>query len=475
MQINQPTSKEYTSNILETEGVSTYSVSGFRSLLSFNILIKPGLNVLVGPNGSGKTNFIEFLDFLDATIKLGASNAISSLGGLARVFSQEQLKKTTPSLLASVSGDIAISDIIRLYDNSGEDKRLDGRFKYEYKIELKFNRNSSIVYISKECLRINKIYDDRSFYMALMPVGCISVLRRYFGGEINSKWHISRRLYTKHRRNPLNLFPQQYLPDRSKEPTISRIKDYNFASDESFLLFRRNSPPIEAVCDAIIRGRSFNIIPDEARTPDDMTTRPGIRRDGAGLSTTLYHLQLLRKPKSSRRPRPLMGRATRETMDMVLEWAKLVFPALTDISVTPDPHSGKYLAHLILEEDNAVKISLQSASDGTIKWLSLVCLILTSGGVFSLEEPENFLHPKVQHFLVSLIRDSINDEARGSFLFSTHSETIINQCAPEELIIFDYKGGYTSCRRISNPKTIENEINKTGFGLGYYYASNALP
>ena len=60
---------------------TSYFVNGFRSLIDFHITLRPGLNVLVGPNGSGKTNFIEFLDFLDATVKAGASTAVSTAGG----------------------------------------------------------------------------------------------------------------------------------------------------------------------------------------------------------------------------------------------------------------------------------------------------------------------------------------------------------------------------------------------------------
>ena len=49
---------------------TVYCISGFRSLIDFQIRLRPGLNVLVGPNGSGKTNFIEFLDFLELFLDL---------------------------------------------------------------------------------------------------------------------------------------------------------------------------------------------------------------------------------------------------------------------------------------------------------------------------------------------------------------------------------------------------------------------
>jgi AAA15 family ATPase/GTPase len=39
-------------------------VTGFKSLDQFELGFSQGLNIIVGPNGSGKTNIINFLEFL---------------------------------------------------------------------------------------------------------------------------------------------------------------------------------------------------------------------------------------------------------------------------------------------------------------------------------------------------------------------------------------------------------------------------
>ena len=168
-------------------------------------------------------------------------------------------------------------------------------------------------------------------------------------------------------------------------------------------------------------------------------------------------------------------RLPREGLDTIIEWTKLVFPSLEDIEVLSDPHSGKYLVYLIVSAQERLRISLQSASDGTIKWLSLVSSLITPSFINSIEEPENFLHPRMQEFLVHIIRDSLSIRRESSyFLISTHSETLINKCTPEELTLFDFENNKTSCRRIKNVEKVQEEINKTGFGLGYYYAANVL-
>lgn len=62
-----------------------FKVDGFRSLRNVEFRLNHGLNILAGPNGSGKTNVVALLDFLSEYIANGAHSAIARLGGAARV------------------------------------------------------------------------------------------------------------------------------------------------------------------------------------------------------------------------------------------------------------------------------------------------------------------------------------------------------------------------------------------------------
>ncbi len=66
-----------------SRGSFHYEITGFRSLDRFQITLTPGLNVLLGANGSGKSNFIDFLDFITALTERNAPAAISSSGGIS--------------------------------------------------------------------------------------------------------------------------------------------------------------------------------------------------------------------------------------------------------------------------------------------------------------------------------------------------------------------------------------------------------
>jgi predicted ATPase len=63
-------------------------VDGFRSLNDFTFEPKQGLNVLVGANGAGKTNIIDFLKFIGQLEHKNLIDAMNSIGGVPSVFTR---------------------------------------------------------------------------------------------------------------------------------------------------------------------------------------------------------------------------------------------------------------------------------------------------------------------------------------------------------------------------------------------------
>ena len=41
--------------------ISHVRLKGYKSIIDTKVDLHPGLNIIIGPNGSGKTNFLEFL------------------------------------------------------------------------------------------------------------------------------------------------------------------------------------------------------------------------------------------------------------------------------------------------------------------------------------------------------------------------------------------------------------------------------
>ena len=449
------------------EYYTTYSVNGFRSLNGFKIRLEEGLNVLVGPNGAGKTNFIEFLDFLSVYLVRGAAGAISQSGGISRVFSQETLRSKRPRITAKICGLADLNNHLL-----EEDTRC--LFRYEYEIDIRYSKLHSAVYVASEKLKFKSLFWPDLAVLTQSTVGTVSLKRRTPIEDSPIKWDVGKRLLSKGGKNPLqhqNVL--RSLKTRAREDSHPLLDIPTVSPDQSFLQIKSAWPAMDAVRTSLSRGRAFNLIPGLARASDDMSRPPGIAPDGSGLSATLYHMVRARSGNTT--PAIRARRLRPDSISRIVAWTRLVLPELKDIYSNADPHTGRYLSGLVVGVgDQDLRVPLSNASDGTIKWLSFVCLVILQANSYSLEEPENFLHPKMQRMLVKLIRESLEDDHPGYFILSTHSESVINQCEPPELVLFNFRRGKTSCKRLDHPEAVAGQINETGFGLGYYYASNAV-
>ena len=455
--------------------VAHYHVNGFRSLQNFSVCLKPGLNVLLGANGSGKTNFLDFLDFITNLVVSNCATAVSEAGGVARVFSQEVLKRKIPRVTAKIIG---LADLEPFIPGSIR-RRF---FKFEYEVDIRYSKFHTAIYIANEKVKFKNLHSNESNLDAETTVGSVEIHRKSPLSDDEPRWSVGNYLYASSPRNPMRFVHAHRIPLRSKKdtpPGEHRVQLLTqapaAAPDESILNTRLAFPALDAVRAALSRGRSFNLNPQKARAPDDISRAPLIQADGSGLSATIYQMQQAKK--SDERQVVLRRRFRQDALDTIVGWTQLVIPELQDITATADPHTGKYQVYLhVGGENTSLKISLQSASDGTLKWLAFACLAISPGVEYTFEEPENYLHPKMQQYFISLLRDSIDLDASfpKRFIISTHSETIINQCKPEELLLFHFIDGATRCRHIQNVEAVMKQVNETGFGLGHYYAHNTL-
>jgi predicted ATPase len=150
--------------------------------------------------------------------------------------------------------------------------------------------------------------------------------------------------------------------------------------------------------------------------------------------------------------------------------------AIDDICVYNDSFDNQLRVQFFIKSGNyTATVPLAFISDGTLKWLTIIAAALTARSVFCIEEPENYLHPLMQGQIVNILREILFREETNRFtLMTTHSETLLNHCRPEEIIIVSMENGMTIAKHCSNAVEVSDEINRTGFGLGYYYISDAL-
>ena len=158
-----------------------------------------------------------------------------------------------------------------------------------------------------------------------------------------------------------------------------------------------------------------------------------------------------------------------ERKDVLTAWLRELTPMdARDLRFPLDP-SGR--VHLQILEGNERTVSAYSASDGTLRFLALLALLLgdTSRGLYFFEEIDTGIHPARQSLLLELIERQAA-KGQGQLVTTTHAPTLltlVNDATFEDMSIV--------CRLEDSDDAIirpvaalpnARQLRKSGSGLG---------
>jgi predicted ATPase len=440
-------------------------VDGFRSLNGFEIQLHRGLNVLVGANGSGKTNFIKLLDFLAALTDHDLNVALRMAGGASEVFSREQIAKTRPTLSICLSGAFPSFESLK---STSSPRRTDHKpdeqispKSFEYELKIVYDKSKPRIFIQRESIKIFQHDDgptisiERSSPMSnsdeirVRPVPIKNLFIKALAQEINysrDEGISIEDIFVEH-------VPEEYL--------------FLFALSNESLTF-------QYMLSSISTFRSVNIDPSLARQPSPVGISYSISNKGEGLASIIQSLRKNRFYPLFRPGRFLDSRYYRrgeQILERITDWISEVNQNVVDIDVELEAERALLIAYVSMRFGEVEqRFALDRLSDGTVKWIALVCTLLTNEQNSVIEEPENFLHPQMQEVFVSLCESvSQSREYFKEIIVSTHSETLLNRCKPSDLIYFTYDQGGTRAHAIRNEQELSKLILESNFGLGYFY------
>jgi len=441
--------------------ITKINVDGFKSLNNFKLDIKPGLNIFVGPNGSGKTNVILFFEFLSYLATEDLYNAVTKAGGAGSIFRKKGEQDYHQFIKCTVDG-----------CKKSEKEYI--KYQYDFTIGISFDKD--YLYFKEQTYRA-KILSEFTTENEIPEWDL--VLKQETHTDTN-KAGIS--LETINLKN----FKPRFVPDKKasvqeiKSISQEYLKGFNATTSSIFQAAFSFGDKNYPIISDFRSGETFNIVPSKVKQPEDSANPAGIKKDGSGLGNTLYAMKKSRDrvffPYQFFFVEHSEISYTKDTLKKIIENVKLANSSILNIDVSNDPFNNQLIVKVYIKSENdTMVLPLSAMSDGTIKWITLITAILTSREIFSIEEPENFLHPWMQSEIVNIMRNTFNAKKEESFiLMTTHSETLLNYSKPEELIIISLVDGKTIAQRLNNADLINEEIKNTGFGLGYYYVSNAL-
>lgn len=392
--------------------ITSLYITGFKSLEDFNISFTKGLNVIIGPNGVGKTNICQAFNLLSSLPNNNIKETLYSLGGAASVFNKSSNKRT---IQITAEGEL----------NSAFKGKSEEIFdiKYKYDVIIKLMRNHRLS-VSEDLLIKRKIGDH------YIPI--ISVIH-----------HGNNLKYT--------ILSQEYIGDfQISEQKLSLRID---TGENLWGLMPRISFVCHSVGRDLFRIKSINIDPYIAREACDIVEPNRMASNGRYLANALY--------------------AVSKNKELFDEINSIINDSLTcHGTIKPEISNILLKRFFSLISEDGTKIPSNCLSDGTIKLLGLLVGIINQEHyTMIIEEPENYLHPRVDRVIIDFLRETFDE---GVCILTSHSETILNLLNPNELIICNNRDGKTVCKRLDNAQRILESIIDSGFGCGYHYVAGNL-
>lgn len=137
------------------------------------------------------------------------------------------------------------------------------------------------------------------------------------------------------------------------------------------------------------------------------------------------------------------------TKSELLKYLKIFYDGAEGIET---PIQGA-LVDVRLVERGGVSISAVRLSDGTLRWLALLMILLHPAPppLVCIEEPELSLHPDIIPPLAQLLREA---SQRMQLIVTTHSDALVNELTdiPETVIVCEKDNGATVLKRLERKR-----------------------
>jgi predicted ATPase len=366
--------------------ITNLAVRNFRSLRDVTFPLH-SLNVVIGPNGSGKTAVMEVVQLLRSGILGELTSYFDERGGYSSVVSQNGTAAHNAKLSIKVQvAEPALSAV------STSHPTLNPSPAHVYMLELV---GRSIGYsVSSEFLRsISSAKGDHEIYDFSSDA-----VRNVAPQTLLSKLGI-----TEYRQDE-TILAQIPAPASGSLKAITNLK--------KFLASIRLYRPLN------VTERS------QVRLPQALTPAQTPGAEGEVLFSALYNLRI----------------SEPDTYERLMEIMRQAFPGLRRLEF---PVVGAGLVTLAwYDTDIRQPFYPNQLSEGTLRFLWLASILLTapSNSLLLIDEPELSLHPELLRTLAILLQEA---SLETQILVATHSSDLINWLKPDEVLIANKEAGQT--------------------------------
>ncbi|HXX24881.1 MAG TPA: AAA family ATPase [Terriglobia bacterium] len=368
-------------------------IEGFRSFKKVELEM-PRLAVLIGPNGGGKSNFVDLLMLMAEAGRGRFSNGVSKRNGFLNIafgFDPSQ----------EVRVELRFKEALHPWKVTldGGDEKLDVRFR------VSAQNYGFIARITEELVRQES---------TKRPSLCADMVSRGPAGAVFRATNEAGEVVAEEHRG-VN-FAELVISD-VKDPVKYPAASVVLKELEGWTFYR-----------------DIDVGP-ESRVRQPSLIREGIQLlpDGTNLSSVLHEIQ-------QKYP---------DAWDEILEILKTAYPDFLKLSVPAGGGDGN--VHLRWFEHPYEKLGLTAnlLSDGTLKLLCLIAILKSPNPppLICIDEPELGLHPDWIELVAELLQDAA---VRTQVIVATHSPHIVAKLDPDQVIVTEKENGETRLERLSS-------------------------
>lgn len=394
----------------------TVRAQNFRSLKDVSVDLGQ-LNVLVGPNQAGKSNFLDLIEFVGDSARSDLAAALDDRGGIDRVRYRG----------ASDSGKVVVDVKANVTQYSSRSAPDEYRLSF-WTQRLRNRRTDAIrrVLHRQEQFKFKRTKGQgRRITVKGDQVDFISV-------ESSGHERSARK-----------------LPLDSKSLALSTLRR---------LPKSEGGAEIDRVANLFSSFRVFNVDVAAARLPQRRSRFP-IQSDASNLASVLMNL----------------AQADDDAFGDYVDDAKAMIPGLEAIEFEAFGGASPAYAVTLIERGLLTPTYLEDASFGAIRVLALLALLYDPDPpqITCIEEVDHGLHPYVFDRLVTRLREA---SKRTQILVATHSPALVNRLAAKELIVCERAAdGSTRLPAVDSEEIAEKERVANGrLRLGELWFSGSL-
>lgn len=355
--------------------------------------------ILVGPNASGKSTFLDVPAFLKDVLEWGVESAV-----LARANSLQELTWMRQMTTFELAVELEVPSELRS----------NGYRFCRYEVRVGVGAEGGIV------------LERETFW-----------LKRGEVGTNERDEHKAPSLFPSEPRPPETIVTEPYKRTPSGwRKVIARMPEGNvrFISETSGWNAPFRIDPRKAAL--------ANLPEDEERFPIALWARRVLL---TGTHRLMLNSQRMREPCRPDAPKsfqadgsnlPLVVKQLREgAPERFRRWLAHVQQALPNIEdITVGEREVDRFLYLEVHFREGLKLPSWMLSDGTLRFLALTLLayLPNKGNIYLIEEPENGVHPKA----LELVFQSLSSVYDGQVFVSTHSPLLLQLAEPEHLLCF---------------------------------------